>query len=164
VCVMIQQACVSHTHTLSLALFLCTKYAPARSTAFASLTLSLCMLLARSLSALILPRLALSSASTAARSLRGPYSVSTLSFATHNLGSFAAPPLGLYTSSFVNRSHSVRNMGSDSSKTASDPSAFPKGKSDSEWRTILSPQQVCHLFLYPPFCKSSIVAPPRPDT
>jgi len=33
-------------------------------------------------------------------------------------------------------------MGSDSSK-ANDGAAFPKGKSDSEWRTVLSPQQVC---------------------
>ncbi|UZJ51632.1 hypothetical protein CBS101457_000952 [Exobasidium rhododendri] len=101
------------------------------------------MLLARSLPALIIPRLALSVASSTTVPLRSFVTVSTLSYSTSNLGSLGAPPLAFYTSSFINSSssQSIRKMGSDSSKATGDGASFPKGKSDTEWRTVLSPAQ-----------------------
>lgn len=53
-------------------------------------------------------------------------------------------PLGLRTTSFshfapVQQQHK-RSMGSDASKA--DPGSFEKGKTEQEWRTVLSPEQV----------------------
>lgn len=93
------------------------------------------MLLSRSLSTLLLPRLALSILTTS----RLPTATSLLC----DTSASACVSPGLYHP-FSPRSISVRSMGSDASK-ASDAS-FPKGKSDKEWRTVLSPEQVG----YPP--------------
>lgn len=107
------------------------------------------MLLSRSLSALILPKLVLSSVTATNTTLlrNSSFTVSTFINAT-SLGSLGAPPLVPYISSFhtsINHNfQSTERMGSESSK-ASDPSAFPKGKSDTEWRTVLSPAQVCYI-------------------
>lgn len=107
------------------------------------------MLLARTLPALVLPRLALSistqsiTATALVRARGGPITVSAsaLNRASNTtatpLGNLPAPPLGIY-SSLVSY-QSIRNMGSDSSKVSS---SAPKAKSDEEWRTILTPAQV----------------------
>jgi hypothetical protein len=104
------------------------------------------MLLARTLPALVLPRLALSISTQSitgvlVRARGGPVTVSALGRSSNTstpLGNLPAPPLGIYSSSFVSF-QSVRNMGSDSSKVSS---TAPKAKSDEEWRTVLSPAQV----------------------
>lgn len=94
------------------------------------------MLITRSLSLLILPRLATSASRT-------PVTISAISGAT-SLSNLPAPPLGIFSTAFHTSTsvHRSTEMGSDASKSNGDASSFPKDKPDKEWRTVLSPAQV----------------------